>query len=363
MKVALVHDMLTQNGGAEKVFECFTELYPKAPIFTLLYNNKKMKNIFPPEKINTSFLQSCPFAVKKYKWYLPLMPQATESYDLNEFDLILSSSSAFAKGIIAPSNAVHICYCHTPTRYLWINSQNYINDLKYNKLIKKIINLNLTRLRIWDVLAAQRVDKFITNSKNVQKKIKKYYNRNSEIIYPPVETEKFYISEKKENYFLAGGRLVPYKRFDLVIEAFNRLNLPLKIFGSGPEFKTLKKKAKKNIEFLGFISDQDKAKLYSNALAFIHPQEEDFGIMLVEAMASGIPVIAYRGGGALESLLPQTTGEFFNRQTWEDLADKIIHFNPENYNPQTIRQQAEKFSVKNFKKKINAFIEKTLNKK
>ena len=355
MKVALVHDMLTQYGGGEKVLKALSEKYPDAPIFTLIYDEKTLGHIFPKERINTSFLQKMPFSKEKYKWYLPLMPHATENLDLNNFDLIISSSSAFAKGVITNPKAIHICYCHTHTRYLWIDSQEYIRNLKYNEFIKKLISLFLTRLRLWDILSVNRVDKFIANSNNVKHRIKKYYGRNSKVIYPPVETNDFFISKEKGNYFLAGGRLVPYKKFDLIVEAFNKLNIPLKIFGVGPEMEKLRRKANENIEFLGFTTEKEKTELYSKAQAFIHPQEEDFGITLVESMASGTPVIAYREGGSKESLA-DIAGEFFHEQTWESIADKIVNFNKNKYNSELIKKEAERFNVQEFKRRMNDFI-------
>ncbi|MEA2088889.1 MAG: glycosyltransferase [Patescibacteria group bacterium] len=360
MRVAIVHDMLTQYGGAEKVLKAIADIYPQAPIFTLIYNEKKLGHIFSKHRIKTSFLQKFPFAKNKFQYLLPLMPPAIESYNLKNFDLIISSASALSKGTIIPPSALHICYCHTPTRYLWVNSQDYISSLKYNKLIKSIIKLYLTRLKIWDYSTVSRVDKFIANSYNVKKRIKKFYDRESAVIYPPVNIKKFFVSEKNKEYFLIGGRIVPHKKFDIAITAFNKLNIPLKVFGEGPDYKALKKKANKNIEFLGFIKEEDKPKLYSQARAFLHPQEEDFGITLVEAMASGTPAIAYKAGGAKESVKEGLSGEFFLEQTWESLAEKVINFDDNKYNRYEIAQSVEKFSNENFKEKIKKFIQENI---
>jgi glycosyltransferase involved in cell wall biosynthesis len=359
MKVALVHDHLVQYGGAERVLKAFQDIFPGAPIFTLLYDPKTMGNDFVKKDIRPSFLQDLPLSIRKYQWYLPLMPAATEHQDLSDFDLVISSASAMAKGVITSPNTLHICYCHTPTRYLWTDTHSYLRELKANYLLKKIIPIYLTRLRKWDRLAADRVDYFVANSKNVAKRIAKYYRRPSEVIYPPVETDKFFIAEQLNHYYLAGGRLVPYKRFDIIVQAFNKLGIPLKIFGTGPEEVKLKKMARPHIEFLGKISDQRRAELYAHCLAFINPQEEDFGITAVEAMASGRPVIAYPAGGALETVVPGATGEFFDEQTWEGLGDAVIRFKPERYDPQKIRGQAEKFSLEAFKERIMDYIEKT----
>jgi len=359
MKIALVHDHLAQDGGAEKVLAAFQEIWPHAPIFVVVYDPKHANKFFADKKIETSFIQRLPFGVKKYKWYLPLYPSAVEDYDLSNYDLVLSSSSAFAKGVITQPNALHICYCHTPTRFLWSDTHSYIRELGVSSFIKKILPLFLSNIRLWDKLAAERVDKFIANSKLVQHRIHKYYKKDSDIIYPPVEAKKFFISDRPKEYFLAGGRLVPYKRFDLIIEAFNRLGRPLKIFGTGPELEYLKSQAKPNIEFLGRVSDEDKAKLYQDALAFINPQEEDFGITMVESMASGRPVLAFNAGGAQEIVVLKKTGDFFYEQTWEDLADLIVRFKSENYDPQTVREYALKFDTENFKKQIKEYVENT----
>ena len=356
MKIALVHDHLTQYGGAEQVLKVFQEIWRPAPTYPLIFDQKKMGEYFKDKDIKTSFLQGWPGAVKHYQWFLPLMPVATDSYDLMDYDVVLSSCSAMAKGIITRSNTLHFCYCHTPTRYLWSDTHRYVEELKYNRIIKKIVPYFLNHLRSWDQLAAQRVDIFIANSKNVSDRIKKYYRRDSVIIHPPVETEKFQISDKIGKYFLTGGRLVAYKRFDLAIKAFNRLGIPLKIFGEGPEEENLKKMAKSNIEFLGRLSQDDLAKTYSQAIAFIHPQIEDFGLTAVESMAAGRPVIAYAAGGACETVVSGKTGKFFDEQSWEALADTVVRFKPEDYNSFEIKKYAEQFSVERFKKEITDLI-------
>jgi glycosyltransferase involved in cell wall biosynthesis len=353
MRIALIHDHLTQKGGAEKVLEAFSELYPNAPIFTLVHNPADFQFSNP---IKTSFLQKLTPNKEKIQWLLPLMPAATEHHDLKDFDVVLSSSSLFAKGVITQPNTLHICYCHTPPRFLWLDFHSYIRELNTNRLIKKILPLVLTRLRQWDRLAASRVNHFVANSQEVQRRIAHFYNRPSNVIHPPVEINKFHVSTKNEGYFLAGGRLVGYKRFDIIVTAFNRLNLKLKIFGTGPELEKLRKIAKPNIEFVGQINDKEKANLYSHALAFINPQIEDFGITVIEAMASGRPVIALRAGGAQETIKENVTGIFFDDQSWEDLANAILKFRPENFDPQTIRTHAEQWDKEIFKTKIHDLI-------
>lgn len=363
MKVALIHDHLAQDGGAEKVLAVFAEMYPDAKIYTLLYDQKNISHL-KGHQIDTSIIQRLPGGVKHYRWYLQFMPMAVEFFDLNEFDLVISDTSSFAKGVITLPDTLHICYCHTPTRYLWSDAHQYLNELKYNKYFKKLISLILNNLRIWDYNAAQRVDHYIANSQMVAGRIKKYYRRDSQVIYPPVETTKFSISKEmpqgSDAYFLAGCRLVPYKRIDLVIEAFNLLggDYRLKIFGDGLDLKRLKNIAGDNlkIEFLGRVSDEEKARLYQNALAFINPQEEDFGITPVESMSSGRPVIAYRKGGVLETVIDGKTGLFFNEQTPESLAEVIKLFKNENFDSNFIRSHADKFSVASFRAQIEKFI-------
>jgi glycosyltransferase involved in cell wall biosynthesis len=361
MKVALIHDHLAQDGGAEKVLQVFTEIFPQAVIYTLLFEKKNVEENFKNFKIETSIIQKLPFGVKHYKWYLRLMPLAVEFFDLRKFDLVISDTSSFAKGVITSPEIPHICYCHTPTRYLWSDTHQYINELKYNKFFKKIISLSLSRLRLWDLSAASRVDYFIANSQAVKKRIVKYYKRDSSVIYPPVETDKFYInqSERKEEYFLAGCRLAPYKRIDLVIQTFLQLkDKKLKIFGSGIDLKRLKKLAKgaSNIEFVGRVNQEQLAKLYSNSLAYIHPQEEDFGITAVEAMASGRPVIAYGYGGALETVIEKKTGLFFFKQDIGSLKKTILNYYNYNWDSRLIRAEALKFNKERFVKEIKEFI-------
>lgn len=371
MKVALIHDHLAQDGGAEKVLQVFAHMFPAAPIYTLLYEKENANKNYKGKRIETSVIQKLPGGVKHYQWYLTLMPVAVEFFDLGEYDLVLSDTSSFAKGVITKPHTLHVCYCHTPTRYLWSDTHQYINELKYNKWLKKIISLMLNRLRMWDRLAADRVDIFIANSKTVQERISKYYRRESVVIYPPVETEKFSIANQdpflaEKPYFLIGCRLAPYKRVDITIEAFKSLGADyrLKIFGDGVDMKRLKKivGSAENIEFVGRVSDEEKADLYRHALAFINPQEEDFGITPVEAMASGRPVIAYQKGGATETIKEGETGLFFTEQTPEAIAQIVHKFYTKTkageyrWDSQAIRRWAETFSVANFERQINEFI-------
>ena len=365
MKVALIHDHLAQDGGAEKVLKVLADMFPDAPIYTLLYEHKNVNKYFKDRRIETSIIQKLPGGVKHYQWYLTFMPIAVEFFDLREYDLVISDTSSFAKGVITSPDSLHICYCHTPTRYLWSDTHQYINELKYNKWFKKIISMVLNRIRIWDRVAADRVDLFLANSRTVQTRITKYYRRESTIIYPPVETEKFSISDisrqtAAEKYFLAGCRLAPYKRIDIVVEAFKLLGdgYKVKIFGDGVDQDRLHRLAGDcpNIEFLGRVSEEEKARLYRGAQAFINPQEEDFGITVVEAMASGRPVIAYEVGGATETVIAGKTGLFFKEQTAGSLAEAIRAFRPETFNPEEIRRHAEQYSVQNFENQLRDYI-------
>lgn len=364
MRVALIHDHLAQDGGAEKVLKIFTEMFPEAPIYTLLYESENVRKNFPNRTIETSIIQRLPGGVKHYQWYMPFMPMAVEFFDLNNFDIVISNASAFAKGVVTNTDTLHICYCHTPTRYLWDYTHQYIKELPYNKYLKKVISLVLNYIRLWDTAAAQRVDYYIANSETVKKRIAKYYRRPSTVIYPPVETERFSISDQPGEYFLIGGRLAPYKRVDIVIEAFLELGWPLKIFGSGVDVDRLKRLAgsASNIEFLGRISEDEKIGLYKNCKAFINPQDEDFGITVVEAMASGRPVIAYRRGGATETVREHITGVFFDEQTASSLVAALRKFETISFDAAAIRRHAEQFSVESFKKHISETISREFEK-
>lgn len=349
MKIALVHEYLNQFGGAERVLQVLCAMFPDAPIYTLFYDSGATGGVFEGREIRTSFLQKMPF-IKQYHYFFPLlMPLAIEQFDFSEFDVVLSISASFAKGVITKPQARHICYCLTPPRFLWDDSQKFMEDFKYPLLIKKTLPPFISYLRLWDREASYRVDKFWAISNFVRDRIKKYYLCDSELIYPPVNVEKFYISKNIGNYFFMVGRLVSYKRFDMVIEAFNKLGWPLKIAGVGPEMKRLKKLANRNIEFLGLVSDDKLAKLYSEMKALVFPQEEDFGITPLEAMASGRPVIAYRGGGAIETVVAGETGIFFDEQTSKSLIDCIRDFDASRFKPEVCLNQATKFNIDIFR--------------
>jgi len=327
-------------------------LFPQAPIYTLFYDKDATGGVFEGKHIETSFLQKAPF-IKRYHRLFPLfMPLAVEQFDFSDYNVVLSISSSFAKGIITKPNTRHISYCLTPPRFLWDDSHKFMEEFGYPRFIKNILPPFITYLRMWDKEAAMRVDDFWTISNFVKSRITKYYHRDSRVIYCPVNTGKFYVSDKIGDYFFMAGRLVSYKRFDIAVKAFNLLGWPLKIAGIGPELNRLKKMAKSNIEFTGLITDQELAELYSHSRAVVFPQEEDFGIVPLEAMASGRPVVAYNAGGAAETVINNETGLLFNEQTEASLMETLKAFNQTNFKPEACQAQAEKFGIEVFKKNV-----------
>ncbi len=360
MRIALVHDYLVQHGGAERVLECFTEIFPFAPIYTLIYDKKLMHGVFQDRDIRTSFLQKMPFIKNRHRIFPQLMPMAIEQFDFSAYDIVLSDSSSYAKGIVVAPETLHLCYMHTPMRYAWDDCQKYTSDFYFPDIIKKAVPFFMNYIRLWDRISVERVDKLIANSNFVAKRIKKYYHKESLVIHPPVDVKKFHIGKKQDNYFLMVGRIIAYKRFDIAVHAFNKLGLPLKIIGRGPELKRLKKIAKSNIEFLGRVPDGKLADYYAGCQAFIFPQEEDFGIVAIEAMASGRPLIAYRGGDIVEHMEEGKTGIFFENQTPNDIIVAVRKFNSKNYNPEYIRKSVLGFDKEIFKKKIKNYVEKEL---
>lgn len=351
-RVAIVCDWLTSFGGAERVILALSEIFPQAPIYTTIYNPELTQ--FRNKKVVTTFLQKMPFSKTKYPYYLPLMPKAIESFDFSKYDLVISSCHSVAKGIITKPDTLHFCYIHTPMRYVW---QKDIDE-RAKGILKGII---LKRIQKWDYLAAQRPNFIIANSKNIQERIKKFYQRESEVIYPPVDTQKFKPNFKTPGeYFLVVSRLIPYKKIDLAVEAFNLLKLPLKIVGIGPELQKLKKKAGKNIEFLGKVSDNKLIKVYQNAKAFIFPAEEDFGIVPLEAQSCGKPVIAFEGGGTLETVVNGVTGIIFKKQSVDSLISAIKIFQSKNFSPEIIRKHALYFDEKIFKDNIKEYLKERI---
>jgi len=360
MKVALVHDHLNQIGGAERVLKALLDVYPGSPVFTLLHDQRNTKEWFEGEQIIPSFIQKLPFARRNFKWYLPLMPTAVEELPVGGYDCIISSSSALSKGILPPPQSLHICYCHTPTRYLWSDTHQYLEELPQRRLVKMMLPFLLHRLRIWDWQAAQRVDRFIANSRFVARRIKTYYQRESTVVYPPVDVERILPSDDPpERYFLIISRLRPYKRVDLAIQAFNKMNIPLVVIGSGEESERLRALASPHIRFLGAVSDVTKATYLAHCQALIFPQEEDFGITAVEAMAAGRPVIAYNAGGAPEAVTEGMSGTLFDEQSWECLADSVIRFEANMYDSARIRAHSLQFSRERFNVQLQEFVNRS----
>lgn len=343
------------------MLEALCELFPRAPIYTLVYDKKSMQGAFEDKSIRTSFLQNIPLARSRHRLFPLLMPLAIEEFDLSKYDLIVSTSNSYAKGVNASS--VHICYCHTPMRYAWDDCHKYLREFSYPGLLKKMVPFAMNYIRVWDRISAERVTRYIANSQCVANRIKKYYRKDAAVIYPPVDVSRFYVSKKIEDYFLIVSRLLPYKRFDVAIEVFKDLGIPLKIIGEGPDEKRLKNIAGNapNIEFLGRLPDDQTTEYFSRCQAFIFPSEEDFGIVQVEAMASGRPVIAYRSGGALEVVVEGKTGVFFDEQTPESLKNALIKFKEISFDPCVIRKYALKFNKDVFKEKIVSFVEETMN--
>lgn len=356
MNVAIVHDWLTGMRGGEKCLEVLCELFPDAPIYTLLHNKGAMSPLIESKKIVTSFIDSLPKKTEKYRSYLPLFPVAMEQFDFSEFDLVISTSHAVAKNAKVRKDALHICYCHTPMRYVWEMYDQYFGRATAGIAPRTAMKLLRPFLQSWDVKTANRVHYYIANSENVRKRIQRYYNRDAAVIFPPVDTDQFTVSTADDGYFLMVTALVPYKRVDLAIDVFNRTGKTLYIVGKGTETAKLQSMAKSNIEFLGWRSDDDLARLYAGCKGLIFPGEEDFGIVPLEAMATGKPVVAFGKGGALETVIDGKTGIFFFEQTAESLYAALQNLNDIPVNPAEIRAHAMKFSRPVYKQAMKDFI-------
>lgn len=356
MKVALVYDRVNKWGGAERVLLALHEIWPQAPLYTSVYDPKKA--LWAKEfKVIPSFLQRFPWAKSKHELYPLLMPLAFESFDFDQYDVVISVTSEAAKGIITKPGTLHLCYCLTPTRYLWSGYTSYFNSRGLRLISRPLVNY----LRKWDLVAAQRVDGYSAISQTVQKRINKYYGRPSEVIYPPIDTEIFNNQNRKikieGKFFLVVSRLVKYKNVDLVIKAFNHLGWNLKIVGTGDEENKLIRISKANIEFLGQLTDEKLLSYYQNCAAVIFPQEEDFGIVPLEAQACGRPVIAFGAGGATETVVGKKTGLFFYPQTPEALLKALNSFRPSNYKEEDCQAQTDKFTKERFKKEFKKTVE------
>jgi glycosyltransferase involved in cell wall biosynthesis len=366
-KVAIVHDWLTGMRGGEKCLEIFCELFPEAVIYTLLHNPGSVSPTIESHRIETSWINSLPFSRNRYRHYLPLFPKAIESFDLSGYDLVLSSSHCVAKGVETSPDSLHVCYCHTPMRYVWDQREAYFPPDRMNPWRRRVLYFLLDRLQRWDRDTSGRVDAFMANSENVRGRIERCYRRRAEVIYPPVDTDFFTPGGKEDGFYLVVSALVPYKKTDLAVEAFSRSGLPLVVIGSGPEMENLKKIAKRNVEFLGWQSGESLRNYYRSCRALIFPGVEDFGIVPVEVQACGRPVIAYREGGALESVTgPRAdrdhlsgegiSGLFFEEQTPEALLSAVERFQRMDFDPDFIRKGSLRFSKENFRERIANFI-------
>lgn len=356
MKAALVHEYLNQYGGAERVLQVLCAMLPHAPVYTTLYDRRLTGGVFDGRVIRTSFIQRLPLAVRWHHLYAPLMPLAVEQFDLRAFTTVLSVSASFAKGVVTHPGTRHISYCLTPPRFLWDDSQRFVRRFSYPFPVARIAPLALSYLRVWDRQAAERVDTWVAISESVRRRIQKYYQKDAAVVHPPVNVAKFPLATGTGAYWLMVGRLVAYKNFDLAIRAFNRLGWPLRIVGTGVEERRLRALARDNIEFLGQVGDQRLGELYRGAAGVVFPQEEDFGIVPLEAMASGRPVVALRRGGATETVIDRITGIFFDEETPEALADAVDRASRTKWLPQLARGQAERFDIPVFREKMAAIL-------
>ena len=382
MKIAIVHDWLTGMRGGEKCLEVFCKLFPSADLFTLLHIPGSVSPVIESHSIRTSFIQSLPFIKSKYRYYLPLMPFAIERFDFKRYDLILSSSHCVAKGVKPGPRSLHICYCHTPMRYIWDQFDQYFGRGTSGLIPSTVMRLLRPWLQRWDVRTSRRVDGFMANSRHVKNRINKYYGQEATVIYPPVDTKLFNADESESSdYFLIVSAFAPYKRVDLAVEAFNKLGYPFVIIGEGQDADLLRKMAGPNIRFEGWLDNSAIRSFYARCRAFVFCGEEDFGITLLEAQAMGRPVIALGRGGALETVIPDSqtwkpetgiaqnmtshpTGVFFYEQTPEALIKAVQHF--ESVEPQfqsgVIQRHAAQFDVAVYTSRIRDFIEEQLNK-
>lgn len=362
MKTALVCDWLTTMGGGEKVLSAILELYP-SPIFTLICDRKNLIGTpFSEQEIHTSFIERLPFSKKWFRNYLPLFPLAVEQWNVKHFDIVISSSHCVAKGVITGVDQLHICYCHTPVRYGWDLYNTYLQEKNlqsgFRGAISKVI---LHYLRMWDSLSSNRVDVYVANSHYVAKRIFKIYGKKATVIYPPVDTDFFRLHPKKEDYYLTASRMVPYKRMDVIVEAFSQMpKKRLVVIGDGSERKKNQAKGGKNIEFLGRVSDDKLCHYLQRARAFLFAGVEDFGILPVEAMSSGTPVIAYNRGGVKETVVENKTGLFFEEQNVPSIVQAVLAFErkEEAFIPLKIRDHALSFSKKRFQEEFQAFVNK-----
>lgn len=352
-RVAIVHDWLNGMRGGEKTLEAILELFPQADLFTLLLERDKVSSAIARKRIATSFIQQLPLAKSNYRHLLPLFPMAVERFDLSGYDLVLSTSHCVAKGARAPREAMHICYCFSPMRYIWLLQKEYFGK---NPVTSLVLRPLLAGLRGWDVRSCRRVHHFVAISRTVADRILSFYGRESEVIFPPVDTDFFVPGEGEGDFFLAVSALVPYKRIDLAIKAFNRLRLPLVIIGDGPEYSRLSRLAGTTISFRGWVSNQEVREAYQGCRALVFPGVEDFGLTPVEAQACGRPVLAFGKGGVTESVEHGVTGLLFQEQSVSSLMASVAAFHRMKFNPATARERSLRFRRQVFKKKLSQYV-------
>jgi len=362
MRLVFVHDWLAVYAGAEKVLEAALELYPDAPIYTLVYCKERFENTRIKEHlVHTSFIERLPKGREKYRAYLPLMPFAIEQFNLSDYDVVVSSSHSVAKGVLTRADQLHVSYVHTPIRYAWDLQFQYLKEVGIEHGLKSVIaRLILHYIRLWDVASANLVDVFVANSHYVARRIWKVYRREARVIYPPVDVDRFTPRSQREDFYLTLSRLVPYKKIDLIVEAFTRLGLPLVVIGDGPDFDKVKRFAGPNVQLLGYQPDSVVKDYMERCKAFVFAAEEDFGITPVEAQAAGAPVIAYGKGGVTETVVPGETGIFFHEQTVESLSEAVQEFETGKYrfDLERIRENAERFSKARFQREFSELVER-----
>lgn len=367
LKIAIVHEWLVNYAGSEKVLESFTNIWPDADVFTLVdfLDDDLRRIILKGKKTKTSFIQHLPYAKKQHRKYLPLFPRAIESFNLKNYELIVSSSHSVAKGVRTKYNQLHICYCHTPMRYAWDEAEYYLKEAKLDSGIKGwAAHLVVNYLRKWDIKSSNNVNCFIANSQHIANKIKRIYNRESDVIYPPVDVNKFSLTTEKEDFYLTASRLVPYKRMDLIVDAFAKmLDKKLVVIGSGPEKEKILAKATPNVDVIGYQDFESLRDYMQKAKAFVFAAEEDFGIIVVEAMACGTPVIAGNYGGTAESVIDGVTGILFKKQSVESIVEAVKKFDviSHSINYREIRLHSEKFSRDMFEDKIKSYVDEKIN--
>jgi glycosyltransferase involved in cell wall biosynthesis len=354
VQLALVHDWLNQIGGAEDVLETLVEMFPSVPIYTSMYWPEKMNPAYREWDIRTTWMDRLPGIYRHHQPYLPLYPLAFAGLDLSGYDLVLSNKSGFCHGV-RTGDTTHVCYCLAPTRYVW-DFDAYAAREALSPMAKATLRPLVALLRRWDYRAAQRVDHFIAISREIQARIQRYYDRDSTVIHPPVDTSRFEPATAHDDYYLIVSRLIPYKRIDLAVRAFNQLDLPLVIAGDGRDREALKALAGPTVTFLGYVPDEDLPDLFARCKATILPGVEDFAITPVQAQAAGRPVIAYGAGGALDTVIEGETGIFFSEMTPEALAETVLEFDPDGVDPQACVRNAERFDASVFKKQLSEFI-------